>query len=124
MSVRRLAPEQPESFAFTPENLHGPSGRSGNTRKGGRPPPCSPILWRAQEQRAAGCPSPRSALSPTCWGCAYIRVYEIATFYTMFNLAPVGRYYVQVCGTTPCWLRGGRRDQGNLPQTDRRAGRR
>jgi NADH-quinone oxidoreductase subunit E len=37
---------------------------------------------------------------------AYIRVYEIATFYTMFNLAPVGRYYVQVCGTTPCWLRG------------------
>ena len=39
-------------------------------------------------------------------GMAYIRVYEIATFYTMFNLAPVGRYYVQVCGTTPCWLRG------------------
>jgi NADH-quinone oxidoreductase subunit E len=37
---------------------------------------------------------------------AYIRVYEIATFYTMFNLAPVGRYYVQLCGTTPCWLRG------------------
>ena len=37
---------------------------------------------------------------------AYIRIYEIATFYTMFNLAPVGRYYVQVCGTTPCWLRG------------------
>jgi NADH-quinone oxidoreductase subunit E len=37
---------------------------------------------------------------------AYIRVYEIATFYTMFNLAPVGRYYLQVCGTTPCWLRG------------------
>jgi NADH-quinone oxidoreductase subunit E len=39
-------------------------------------------------------------------GMAYIRVYEIATFYTMFNLAPVGRYYVQLCGTTPCWLRG------------------
>jgi NADH-quinone oxidoreductase subunit E len=39
-------------------------------------------------------------------GMAYIRVYEIATFYSMFNLAPVGRYYVQVCGTTPCWLRG------------------
>jgi NADH-quinone oxidoreductase subunit E len=39
-------------------------------------------------------------------GLAYMRVYEIATFYTMFNLAPVGRYYVQVCGTTPCWLRG------------------
>jgi NADH-quinone oxidoreductase subunit E len=36
----------------------------------------------------------------------YMRAYEVATFYTMFNLAPVGRYHVQVCGTTPCWLRG------------------
>ncbi len=39
-------------------------------------------------------------------GMAYMRVYEVATFYTMFNLAPVGRYHVQVCGTTPCMLRG------------------
>src|SRR3546814_19664836 len=39
-------------------------------------------------------------------GLAYIRLYEIATFYTMFNLAPVGRHFVQVCTTTPCWLRG------------------
>ena len=45
-------------------------------------------------------------MSPTCLAMAYIRIYEIATFYTMFNLAPVGRHYVQVCGTTPCWLRG------------------
>ena len=36
----------------------------------------------------------------------YIRVYEVATFYTMFNLSPVGKHYVQLCGTTPCWLRG------------------
>ena len=39
-------------------------------------------------------------------GMAYMRVYEVATFYTMYNLAPVGRYHVQVCGTTPCMLRG------------------
>ena len=52
---------------------------------------------------AAGAGAPHVA---DMLGMAYIRVYEIATFYTMFNLAPVGRYYVQLCGTTPCWLRG------------------
>src|SRR3989337_3234100 len=51
-------------------------------------------------------PEPALRYVANMLGLAYIRVYEIATFYTMFNLAPVGRHYVQLCGTTPCWLRG------------------
>ena len=65
-----------------------------------------PLLWRAQEQMGGWLPEPALRYVADMLGMAYIRVYEIATFYTMFNLAPVGRYYVQVCGTTPCWLRG------------------
>ena len=65
-----------------------------------------PLLWRAQEQCGGWLPEPALRAIADMLGMAYIRVYEIATFYTMFNLAPVGRYYVQVCGTTPCWLRG------------------
>ena len=63
-------------------------------------------MWRAQEQMGGWLPEPALRYVADMLGMAYIRVYEIATFYTMFNLAPVGRYYVQVCGTTPCWLRG------------------
>ena len=65
-----------------------------------------PLLWRAQEQCGGWLPEPALRAVADMLGMAYIRVYEIATFYTMFNLAPVGRYYVQLCGTTPCWLRG------------------
>ena len=64
------------------------------------------LLWRAQEQMGGWLPEPALRYVADMLGMAYIRVYEIATFYTMFNLAPVGRHYVQVCGTTPCWLRG------------------
>ncbi len=64
------------------------------------------LLWRAQEQMGGWLPEPALRYIADMLGMAYIRIYEIATFYTMFNLAPVGRHYVQVCGTTPCWLRG------------------
>ena len=65
-----------------------------------------PLLWRAQEQCGGWLPEPALRYIADLLDLAYIRVYEIATFYTMFNLAPVGRCYVQLCGTTPCWLRG------------------
>jgi NADH-quinone oxidoreductase subunit E len=66
-----------------------------------------PLLWRAQEQHAGWLPEPAIRLVADMLGMAYIRVYEIATFYTMFQLSPVGKKaHVQVCGTTPCMLRG------------------
>jgi NADH-quinone oxidoreductase subunit E len=66
-----------------------------------------PLLWRAQEQHDNWLPEPAIRYIADMLGMAYIRVYEIATFYTMFQLSPVGKKaHVQVCGTTPCMLRG------------------
>jgi len=66
-----------------------------------------PLLWRAQEQHGGWLPEPAMRLVADTLGMAYIRVYEIATFYTMFQLSPVGKKaHVWVCGTTPCMLRG------------------
>ena len=106
MSVRRLAAEQPESFAFTPENLEWAKRQIEKYPHGREASAVLPILWRAQEQSGGWLPEPALRYVADMLELAYIRVYEIATFYTMFNLAPVGRYCVQVCGTTPCWLRG------------------
>lgn len=106
MSVRRLAAEQPESFAFTPANLEWAKAQLKKYPEGREASAVLPILWRAQEQMGGWLPEPALRYVADMLGLAYIRVYEIATFYTMFNLAPVGRYYVQVCGTTPCWLAG------------------
>ncbi len=106
MSVRRLAADQPEDFAFTPENLEWARTQIKKYPEGRQASAVLPILWRAQEQMGGWLPEPALRYVADLLGLAYIRLYEIATFYTMFNLAPVGRHYVQVCGTTPCWLRG------------------
>ncbi|WP_418152750.1 NADH-quinone oxidoreductase subunit NuoE [Litorimonas sp. RW-G-Af-16] len=65
-----------------------------------------PALWIAQKDADGWLPEPAMRAVADKLGMAYIRVYEVATFYTMFNLAPVGEHFVQLCGTTPCWLRG------------------
>ena len=106
MSVRRLAADQPEGFAFTPENLEWAKSQLKKYPDGKQASAVLAILWRAQEQMGGWLPEPALRYVADLLGLAYIRIYEIATFYTMFNLAPVGRHYVQVCGTTPCWLRG------------------
>jgi len=106
MSVRRLAANQPEGFAFTPENLEWAHAQIKKYPEGRQASAVLAILWRAQEQMGGWLPEPALRYVANMLGLAYIRIYEIATFYTMFNLTPVGRHYVQVCGTTPCWLRG------------------
>ncbi|HXG79389.1 MAG TPA: NADH-quinone oxidoreductase subunit NuoE [Methyloceanibacter sp.] len=106
MSVRRLAAKQPEGFAFTPENLEWAKAQIEKYPQGREASAVLALLWRAQEQMGGWLPEPALRYVGDMLGLAPIRVYEIATFYTMFNLAPVGRHYVQVCGTTPCWLRG------------------
>jgi NADH-quinone oxidoreductase subunit E len=65
-----------------------------------------PLLWKAQEQAGGWVPEAAIRFVADLLGMAHIRVMEVATFYTMFNLAPVGRWHVQLCGTTPCVLRG------------------
>lgn len=106
MSVRRLAEKQPPSFAFTPENLAWARAQIDKYPRGRQQSAVIPILWRAQAQCGGWLPQKAIEAVADLLGMAKIRVLEVATFYTMFNLAPVGKFHVQFCGTTPCLLRG------------------
>lgn len=107
MAVRRLDPNQPASFEFTPENLAWANETIAKYPPGKQQSAVIPLLWRAQEQHGGWLPEPALRYVGDMLGMAYIRVYEVATFYTMFQLSPVGRKaHIQVCGTTPCMLRG------------------
>jgi NADH-quinone oxidoreductase subunit E len=106
LSVRRLAEKQPPSFVFTPENLEWAKARIAKYPLGRQQSAVIPLLWRAQEQSGGWLPQKAIELVADMLGMAKIRVLEVATFYTMFNLSPVGRFHVQFCGTTPCMLRG------------------
>jgi NADH-quinone oxidoreductase subunit E len=87
MAPRRLDPNQPASFAFTPENLAWAKATIANYPEGKQASAVIPVLWRAQEQHANWLPEPAIRLVADMLGMAYIRVYEIATFYTMFRTA-------------------------------------
>lgn len=106
MSVRRLAEDQPESFAFSEQNAKWAQDRIAKYPDGKQASAVIPLLWRAQEQHDGWLPEPAIRHVAELLDMAFIRVYEVATFYTMFALAPVGKHFVQFCGTTPCWLRG------------------
>jgi NADH-quinone oxidoreductase subunit E len=106
MSVRRLAEVQPESFAFTPENKAWAQKEIAKYPPGREASAIIALLWRAQKQNGYWLPKPAIEAVADMLGMPYIRALEVATFYTMFNLEPVGRHYVQLCGTTPCMLRG------------------
>ena len=107
MAVRRLHPDQPASFDFTPENLAWAEETIAKYPPGKQASAVIPLLWRAQEQHDNWLPEPAMRYVADMLEMAYIRVYEIATFYTMFQLSPVGKKaHVQLCGTTPCMLRG------------------
>ncbi|MBL9097884.1 MAG: NADH-quinone oxidoreductase subunit NuoE [Alphaproteobacteria bacterium] len=106
MSLRRLAPDQPASFAFTPENKAWAEKQMKKYPDGRQASAVVPLLWRAQEQNGGHVTEPMIRVIAEMLGVSPIRVLEIATFYTMFNLKPVGKHLLQVCTTTPCWLRG------------------
>jgi NADH-quinone oxidoreductase subunit E len=108
MSVRRLADKQfqPADFAFTAENRAWADKELTKYPDGRQASAVIPLLWKAQEQAGGWVPEAAIRHVADFLNMAYIRVLEIATFYTMFNLAPVGRFHVQLCGTTPCMLRG------------------
>jgi NADH-quinone oxidoreductase subunit E len=107
MSVRRLHHVQPDSFSFTPENLAWAKKQLEKYPPGKQASAVIPVMWRAQEQNDGWVSEPAIRFVAEFLGMPFIRAYEIATFYTMFQLAPVGRKaHVQVCGTTPCMLRG------------------
>ncbi len=108
MAVRRLAPAelQPKEFSFSKENLAWAKKQIEKYPPGRQASAVIPLLWRAQEQAGGWVPEAAIRHVAEFLDLPNIRVMEIATFYTMFNLAPVGRFHVQMCGTTPCVLRG------------------
>src|SRR5438045_8681130 len=109
MSVRRLAPKelQPACFALTDENLAWAKQEIAKYPPGRQASAAIAILWRVQEQHEGWVSEAAIRAVADLLDMAYIRVLEIATFYTMFQLEPVGRKaHVQGCGTTTCRLRG------------------
>lgn len=96
----------PETFAFTPENRARADAIIAKYPPGRQASATLPLLDLAQRQNNGWLP--RAALDHVAevLGVAPIKVYEVATFYTMYNLKPVGKHLVQLCRTTPCWLRG------------------
>ena len=108
MSVRRLAPpeQQPKEFVFSKTNAEWAKAQTGKYPPGRQQSAIIPLLWRAQEQAGGWLPEAAIRHVAEFLGMAHIRALEVATFYTMFNLEPVGKFHVQFCGTTPCRLRG------------------
>ena len=104
--LRRLHPVQPDTFAFTPANLEWAKGQISKYPEGRQASAIIPLLWRAQEQEGW---LTRKAIETVAdmLGMAYIRALEVATFYFMFQLQPVGSVaHVQICGTTSCMICG------------------
>ena len=109
MANRRLAPpdQQPKEFAFTAENAVWAKQQIAKYPAGRQQSAIIPLLWRAQEQNGGWLPEAAIRVVSEMLGMAHIRALEVATFYTMFLLEPCGKKaHVQVCGTTPCMLRG------------------
>ena len=106
MSVRRLAKEQPASFAFSDATMDAAKVWIAKYPQGRQQSAVIPILWLVQKQEG-WVSEPAIRAVGELLGMATIRVLEVATFYTMFELEPVGDVaLIQVCGTTPCMLRG------------------
>lgn len=105
MASRKPASDQPASFQWTEENLSWCADQVRKYPAGRQASAVIPFLWRAQKQEG-WISIPAMEVIAKQLDMPYIRVYEVATFYTMFNLQPVGKYFVQLCGTTPCMLRG------------------
>ena len=106
MSVRRVAENQPDDFAFTIENISWAKEQIAKYPKGRQASAIIPLLWQAQKQSGGWLPEPAIRYVAEFLDMPNMRAMEVATFYTMFNLEPVGEHFVQLCGTTPCWLRG------------------
>jgi NADH-quinone oxidoreductase subunit E len=104
--LRRLHPHQPASFAFTPANLAWAKGQMSKYPEGRQASAIIPLLWRAQEQEG-WLSRPAIEHVADMLGMAYIRALEVATFYFMFQLQPVGSVaHIQICGTTSCMICG------------------
>jgi len=98
--------EQPAHFEFTPENLKEAQAHIAKYPQGRQQSAVMPLLTLAQQQHGGWLPSAAIAYIANMLGMPVMRAQEVASFYSMYNLAPIGKHHVQCCTTTPCWLRG------------------
>ena len=106
MSIKKVSKEQPDSFEFNEENLKIANDIIKNYPVDKQQSAVMSFLYLAQRQNNNWIPLVAMKYIAKLLNMPYIKVYEVATFYSMYNLSPVGKYFVQVCTTTPCMIRG------------------
>tara|TARA_B100001093_G_C26516771_1_gene879950 strand:- start:43 stop:648 length:606 start_codon:yes stop_codon:yes gene_type:complete len=106
MSVKKVHDNQPKDFKFSDENLKKVVEILKRYPETNKKSAVMPLLYLAQKQNKNWIPLAAMKYIGNYLSMPYISVYEVATFYTMYNLAPVGKHFVQVCTTTPCLIRG------------------
>ena len=106
MSIKKISKEQPGNFEFNPENLSNAKKIIDNYPEGKQQSSVMALLYIAQRQNNNWIPLAAMKYIADLLQMPYINVYEVATFYSMYNLSPVGNYFIQVCTTTPCMIRG------------------
>ena len=106
MSLKRISKDQPETFAFSEKNMEFAKKTIANYPEGKQQSAVMALLYLAQKQNNNWIPLAAMKYIAKFLDMPYIKVYEVATFYSMYNLSPVGKYFVQVCTTTPCMIRG------------------
>ena len=106
MSLKRPAKNQPENFEFNSSSLEEANKIISKYPKGKQQSAVMALLYIAQKQNNNWIPLVAMKYIAKLLDMPYIKVYEVATFYSMFNLSPVGKYFIQVCTTTPCMIRG------------------
>ena len=106
MSLKRPAKDQPQSFEFNSSSLDAVNKIISQYPKEKKQSAVMALLYIAQKQNNNWIPLVAMKYIAKFLDMPYIKVYEVATFYSMFNLSPVGKYFVQVCTTTPCMIRG------------------
>jgi len=106
MSLRRPSKEQPENFEFNPDSFEVAKSVIAKYPKDKKQSAVMALLYIAQKQNSNWIPLAAMKCIGKFLDMPYIKVYEVATFYTMYNLAPVGKHFIQVCTTTPCMIRG------------------
>ena len=106
MSLKKVHDQQPESFEFTKENKDSAEKILKKYPENRKKSAVMPFLYLAQRQNKNWIPLTAMKYIAKYLEMPYIKVYEVATFYTMYNLAPVGKYFLQVCTTSPCLIRG------------------
>jgi NADH-quinone oxidoreductase E subunit len=109
MSIKKISKDQPNTFKFSDDNLAKAKIEINKYPKQKKGSAVMSLLYLAQDQNDNWIPLEAMKYIAKLLDMPYIKVYEVATFYSMYNLSPVGKYFIQVCTTTPCMIRGAKK---------------